>query len=37
MLNLLTEIKDISMDMHFRIADVTEKYRTLSDYNLIGD
>ena len=37
MLNLLTKIKDQSMDMQFRIEEVTEKYRTLNNYNLIKD
>lgn len=37
MLNLITKIKDKSMDMHFRISDVIEKYRTLHHYKLIDD
>lgn len=37
MLNLLSKIKDESMDMSFRIEEVTEKYRTLNNYGLIKD
>jgi dynein heavy chain len=33
MLNIVSDIKNSSMRMEFRIADVVEKFRTLKMYN----